>query len=110
MYGNESRNFFGILDELNTDTLSDSGIRLFCLNTTEKTFSIPVRFTADKIVQDYLHIPVSETGKAPIMKWFCFMNTSDETYQKIIDINKYSIIEESGPKEFLEKWNLKIIK
>ena len=97
-----------LCDNSNIDLARENTRKIF--NTTEKTFSIPIRLPADKVIQDYLHIPVSETGKQPVEKWFCFMNTNDESYQKIIDNNKYSIIEESGPKEFLEKWNLKIIK
>lgn len=58
----------------------------------------------------HLSIPVSETGKLPATHWFCFMNVSDEGYKKLIEIQEHSIYEESSPKEFLEKWNLQIIK
>lgn len=58
----------------------------------------------------YLQIPCSETGELPATHWFCFMNTNDDGFQKIKSVQEHSIIEESSPKEFLEKWNLKIIK
>lgn len=64
----------------------------------------------ESITPDYLSIPLSESGEKPITHWFCFMNVDDEGYQRILDNSKYSTIEESSPKEFLEKWNLKIIK
>lgn len=57
----------------------------------------------------HLRIPVSATGNLPVTHWFCFLNASEETYAKIMEIREYSTVEESGPKEFLEKWNLKII-
>jgi hypothetical protein len=97
-----------LCDDSNIDSARENTRKIF--NTTAKTLNIPLGFPADKIIQDYLSIPVSETGKEPVQKWFCFMNTNDEAYKKILDNNKYSIIEESGPKEFLEKWNLTIIK
>ncbi len=62
------------------------------------------------MVKDHLGIPCSSSGELPATHWFCFMNVDDETYNKIIGNAKYSVIEQSGPKEFLEKWNLKIIK
>jgi len=58
---------------------------------------------------NYIGIPVSESGSLPATHWFCFLNTDDETYNKIVAICKYSTIESCGPKQFLEKWNLKII-
>lgn len=75
-----------------------------------KTLELPSFFNKDKIIHDYLSIPVSQTGQLPTTHWFCFLNTNDETYDKIMGNVIYSIIEESGPKEFLEKWNLQIIK
>ena len=64
---------------------------------------------ADKEYQ-HLSIPVSETGQLPATHWFCFMNVNEEGYQKMLAVQEHSIYEEMGPKEFLEKWNLKIIK
>jgi hypothetical protein len=58
----------------------------------------------------HLSIPVSETGKLPATHWFCFMNVSEEGYKKMLDVQEHSVYEEMGPKEFLEKWNLQIIR
>ena len=58
----------------------------------------------------HLSIPVSETGQLPASHWFCFMNVNEEGYQKLLAVQEHSIYEESAPKEFLEKWNLKIIR
>lgn len=65
-----------------------------------------------KITEDsaYLKIPLSESGKLPASHWFCFMTVNDEGYNKILAAQEHTIIEESSPKEFLEKWNLKIIR
>ena len=59
---------------------------------------------------EHLTIPVSETGELPATHWFCFLNVTNEGYEKIKSIQEHSVIEEMAPKEFLEKWNLKIIK
>lgn len=58
----------------------------------------------------YLQIPCSATGESPATHWFCFMNVTEGGYTKVKSVQEHSIIEESSPKEFLEKWNLKIIK
>jgi hypothetical protein len=58
----------------------------------------------------HLSIPVSETGQLPATHWFCFINVTEEGYQKMLAVQEHSIYEESGPKEFLAKWNLQIIK
>ena len=58
----------------------------------------------------YLQIPCSETGSLPATHWFCFMNVTEEGYKKVLSVQEHSVIEESSPKEFLEKWNLQIIK
>jgi len=79
-------------------------------NKDPKDIVLPPIFNKDKAISDYLIIPTSETGQLPATYWFCFINTTDDMAQKIINNNKYSTIEESGPKEFLEKWNLQIIK
>lgn len=59
---------------------------------------------------DGLKIPLSETGEEPATHWFCYLNVTPEGYEKILARQDKSIIEESSPKEFLNKWNLKIIK
>jgi hypothetical protein len=61
-------------------------------------------------VSKHLTIPLSETGLAPATHWFCFMNVNEDSYKKLISLQNYSIIEESAPKEFIQKWNLKLVK
>jgi hypothetical protein len=72
----------------------------------------------DKVRQDlksfsidfkHLSIPVSPTGELPATHWFCSTNVSDADYQNILDNQKWTIMEESTPSQFLEKHNLKII-
>lgn len=58
----------------------------------------------------HLNIPLSESGNLPATHWFCFMNVDEEGYKKLLAVQEHSVYEESGPKEFLEKWNLKIIR
>lgn len=57
----------------------------------------------------HLSIPVSETGELSATHWFCFLNVTQEGYDQLLSIQEHSIIEEGSPKEFLSKWNLKII-
>lgn len=64
----------------------------------------------EKLPKEHLSIPVSETGQLPATHWFCFINVTQEGYDKLLSIQEHSIIEEGSPKEFLSKWNLQIIK
>lgn len=59
---------------------------------------------------DVLKIPVSKGGKLPATHWFCNLHITDEGYDKFLEMQQYTIIEEGGPKEFLSKRNLKIIR
>ncbi len=59
---------------------------------------------------DVLKIGLSKSGKEPATHWFCFLNTTEEGYAKFMEMQKYTIIEESGPKYFLNKHKLKIIR
>lgn len=59
---------------------------------------------------DVLNIPVSNTGKLPATHWFCHLQTTDEGYAKFMEMQLYTTIEESGPKDFLSKHKLKIIR
>ena len=72
--------------------------------------NLPNFIDKDKLPKTHLSIPVSETGQLPATHWFCFMSTDDEGYNRIVNNSLYSTIEQGSPKEFLEKWNLKIIK
>lgn len=99
----------------------DSKIELARQNS--KAFSNEVKPEVPKGVTDFksrlgiankefkhLSIPVSETGQLPATHWFCFVTVTEEGYQKMLAVQEHSIYEELGPKEFLEKWNLQIIK
>ena len=72
--------------------------------------NLPNFINKDKLPKTHLSIPVLETGELPATHWFCFMSTNEEAYARIINNKLYSTIEEGSPKEFLEKWNLKVIK
>ena len=63
-----------------------------------------------KDLKQHLNTPVSETGELPATHWFCFINVSDETYLRMLDSQKYTIIEKEVPSVFLNKHNLKKIK
>jgi len=81
------------------------------LVTNNKPFIHPgLRAYKETLPKGHLSIPVSETGQLPATHWFCFINVDQTGYDKLLSVQEYSIIEESGPKEFLSKWNLKIIK
>ena len=54
-----------------------------------------------------LHIPVSLSGELPATHWFCCLTTNSS---KILSLKKLTIMEESGPKKFLEKHNLRVIR
>jgi hypothetical protein len=61
--------------------------------------------------KDILKIPLSPTGENPATHWFCTMAGSEEKMNSIYAKKNLSIMElGTGPKEFLQKWNLKIIK
>lgn len=59
---------------------------------------------------DVLKIPLSKTGEFPATHWFCHLQTTEEGYVKFLEMQKYTIIEEGGPKDFLSKRKLKIIR
>ncbi len=59
--------------------------------------------------KNVLSIPLSQNGEYPATHWFCCMATNEEIAKKYLDSAKRAIIEISEPKEFLKKWNLKII-
>jgi len=46
----------------------------------------------------------------PATHWFCFMSATQEGWDKLMSVQKYSIIEQSDKDDFLNKYNLKIIK
>lgn len=54
-----------------------------------------------------LKIDLSPTGELPATHKFCFMAVTDEKGKQLMDSAELTIIEAMGPKEFLEKHNLK---
>ncbi len=57
-----------------------------------------------------LTILCSETGKLPSTHRFCCIATDERGSQELLSKAEITTMEISGPKEFLTKWNLKIIK
>lgn len=69
------------------------------------------RKNATKVVSsDPLRIPLSATGETPATHWFCYLDVTEEGFNRLMEARQYSIIEKSEKKEFLEKYNLKTIK
>ena len=60
--------------------------------------------------KNILKIPLSETGNKPATHWFCCMAVTEEKANELMAKKDLTEMEISKPKEFLEKWNLKIIK
>lgn len=70
-----------------------------------------VQQVKDKLGKDnILKIEVSETGQKPATHLFCSMVVSEEKAQRLLDKRELTIMELSKAKDFLEKWNLKIIR
>jgi hypothetical protein len=70
-----------------------------------------VQQVKDKLGKDnILKIEVSETGQKPATHYFCTMVVSEEKSQRLFDKQELTIMELSKAKDFLEKWNLKIIR
>jgi hypothetical protein len=61
-------------------------------------------------LENILTIPLSESGTLPTTHWFCCIATTEEKANKMVERSNLTTIEISEPKEFLEKWNLQIIK
>lgn len=57
-----------------------------------------------------LNILCSSTGDLPATHRFCCLAMDENRAKKMLESAKITTMEISGPKEFLEKWNLKIIK
>lgn len=60
--------------------------------------------------EEILNIPCSESGELPATHRFCCMSKDEKGAKELLDKAEITIMEISGPKEFLSKWNLKIIK
>jgi hypothetical protein len=57
-----------------------------------------------------LKIECSTTGELPVTHYFCVMVVTEDKAKSLLAKRELTIMEISEPKEFLEKWNLKIIK
>ena len=54
--------------------------------------------------------PCSSNGELPATHRFCCIATDEKGAQELMSKAEITTMEISGPKEFLTKWNLKIIK
>lgn len=82
-------------------------MRINILTETSKVDQVRESWSDKNIMK----IPCSETGEEPATHWFCTMAGSEEMMMSIYNKKTLSIMElEIGPKEFLNKWNLKIIR
>lgn len=61
-------------------------------------------------LKDILSIRLSETGEEPSSHAFCFLTGDERRINSLLEQQELTIMEISEPKDFLEKWNLKIIK
>lgn len=57
-----------------------------------------------------LKTPCSESGELPATHYYCCIATTETEAHKMMESAEITTMEISGPKEFLTKWNLKIIK
>jgi hypothetical protein len=57
-----------------------------------------------------LTIPLSKEGELPITHWFCTFDVSSELCEEIKAAADLSTVELGSPREFLNKYNLKMIK
>jgi len=60
--------------------------------------------------KNILTIPCSENGQLPATHRFCCIATDERGAQELLSKAEITTMEICGPKEFLTKWNLKIIK
>lgn len=57
-----------------------------------------------------LGIKVSPTGEEPATHHYCTVPGDEQIIQKYLDKQNLSIMEVGEPKEFLNKWGLKVIR
>ena len=84
-----------------------------CVNVFPKEvvgFPLPSFIKKEDLPKTHLSVPLSKNGELPQTHWFCFLSCDESTYQRILSNKIYSHVEESSPKEFLQKWNLKVIR
>lgn len=61
-------------------------------------------------VNNILKIPCSQTGELPATHRFCCIATDEKGVNDLLKKAEITTMEVASPKEFLNKWNLKIIK
>lgn len=61
-------------------------------------------------IKDILLVKLSENGKDPATHYFCSLSSEPRRIESLMNQKEYTIMEISETKEFLQKWNLKIIK
>jgi hypothetical protein len=80
-------------------------MRICILCEESKVLQAREKMKSDNI----LKIDLSPTGELPATHKFCFMAVTEERGKQLMDSAELTIIEAMGPKEFLEKHNLKKI-
>lgn len=80
-------------------------MRICILCEESKVLQVREKMKNDRI----LNIDLSETGEMPATHKLCVMAVTDDKAKQLIDSAELTIIEAMGPKEFLEKHNLKKI-
>ena len=81
-------------------------MRVNILCEEAKLVQVREKMKNDKI----LTIPCSENGTLPATHYYCCIATTEKEAHKMMEKVEITTMEISSPKEFLSKWNLKIIK
>lgn len=73
---------------------------------------LQVREKAKELIPNHITLktPLSPTGKFPQTHWFCTCFLTNDGFNKLIELKKYSMIYCENPKKVLKEINLKIIK
>ena len=56
-----------------------------------------------------MNIALSESGVEPASHYFCVANVTQEVYEKMLALRKYSEMSTEEPKAFIQSKNLKVI-
>lgn len=80
-------------------------MRICILCEESKVLQVREKMKNDNI----LVIGLSPTGELPATHKFCSMAVTEERAKELINSAELTIIEAMEPKEFLEKYNLKMI-
>lgn len=81
-------------------------MRVCILCEESKVSQVREKMKRDKI----LKIGCSQTGEEPATHRFCCISTDEKGANDLLRQAEITTMEISNPKEFLAKWNLKIIK